>query len=53
MLHSDAVSLGDSQELMLGLAQEGPATPGFANRLSFSLDDWQESAAGVGENGFL
>ena len=53
MLDSDPVSLGNSQELTLGLAQEGPATPGFASRLSLSLDDSQESDAGVGENGFL
>jgi len=53
MRDSDPVSLGNSQELTLGLAQEGPANPGFASRLSFSLDDWQESDAGVGENGFL
>jgi len=53
MLDSDSVSLGDSQELTLGLAQEGPVTPGFASRLLLSLDDLQESDAGVGENGFL
>ena len=53
MLDSDPVSLGNSQELTLGLAQEGPATPGFASRLLWSLDDSQESDAGVGENGFL
>jgi len=53
MLDSDPVSLGNSQELTLGLAQEGPATPGFASRLSLSLDDSQESDPGVGENGFL
>jgi len=53
MLDSDPVSLGNSQELTLGLAQEGPATAGFASQLSFSLDDWQESDPGVGENGFL
>jgi len=53
MLDSDPVSLGNSQELTLGLAQEGPATPGFASRLSLSLDDSQESDAGAGENGFL
>jgi len=53
MLDSDLVSLGNSQELTLGLAQEGPATPGFASQLSLSLDDSQESDAGVGENGFL
>jgi len=29
MLDSDPVSLCNSQELMLGVAQEGPATPGF------------------------
>jgi len=53
MRDSDPVSLGNSQELKLGVAQEGPATPGFASRLSLSLDDSQESDAGVGENGFL
>ena len=53
ILDSDLVSLGNSQELTLGLAQEGPATPSFASRLSWSLDDSQESDAGVGENGFL
>jgi len=53
MLDSDPVSLGNLQELMLGLAQEGLATLGFASRLSLSLDDSQGSDAGVGENGFL
>ena len=53
MLDSDPVSLGNSQELMLGLAQVGPATPGLASRLSLRLDDSQESDAGMGENGFL
>jgi len=53
MLDSDLVSLGNLQEQTLGLAQEGPATPGFASQLSLSLDDLQESDAGVGENGFL
>jgi len=53
MLDSDPVSLGNSQELTLGLGQEGPATPGFASRLSLSLDNSQESDSGVGENGFL
>jgi len=53
MLDSDPVSLGNSQELALGLMQEGPATTGFASRLSLSLNDSQESDAGVGENGFL
>jgi len=52
MLHSDPVSLGNSQELTLG-AQEGPGIPDFASRLLLSLDDSQESDAGVGENGFL
>jgi len=36
MLDSDPVSLVNSQELTLGLAQEGPATPGFASRLWLS-----------------
>jgi len=53
MLDSDPVSLGNAEEGMLGLAQEGPASPGFASRLSLSLDDSQESDAGVGQNGFL
>jgi len=53
ILDSDPVSLGNSQELTLGLAQEGPATPSFASWLSLSLNDSQESDAGVGENGFL
>jgi len=53
MLDSDLVSLGNSQELTLGMAPEGSATPGFARRLSLSLDDSQECDAGVGENGFL
>jgi len=47
ILDSDPVSLGNSQELTLGLAQEGPASLGFASRLSLSLDDSQESDAGV------
>jgi len=42
MLDSDPASLGNSQELTLGLAQEGPATPGFASPLSLSLDDSQD-----------
>ena len=41
MLDSHPVSLGISQELTLGLAQEGPATPGFASRLWLTLDDAQ------------
>jgi len=53
MLDSDPVSIGNSQEFTLGLAQEGPATQGFARQLSLSLDDSQERDAGVGENGFL
>jgi len=53
MLDSDPVILGNSQELTLGLGPEGPATRGFASRLSLSLDDSQESNAGVGENRFL
>jgi len=53
MLDSDPVRLGNSQDLTLRLAQEGPVTPGFTSRLSLSLDDSQESDAGVGENGFL
>jgi len=53
MRDSDLVSLGNSQELTLGLAQERPAIPGFASGLWLSLDDSQESDAGVGENGFL
>jgi len=53
MPDSDPVSLGNSRELTLGLAQEGPATPGFASLLSLSLDDLQERDAGVRENGFL
>jgi len=53
MLDSDPVSLGNSEERTVGLAQQGPATPGFASRLSLSLDDSQESDAGAGENGFL
>jgi hypothetical protein len=39
MLDSDPVSLDNSQELTLGLAQERPVSPDFANRLSLSLDD--------------
>ena len=53
MVDSDPVSLGNSQELRLGLAQEGPATSDFASRLWLSLDDSQESEASLGENGFL
>jgi len=53
MQDSDPVSLGNSSELTLGLAQEGPATLGLASRVSLSPDDSQESDAGVGENGFL
>jgi len=53
MLDSDPVSLGTSEELKVGLAQEGLAPLGFASRLSLSLDDSQESHAGVGENEFL
>jgi len=51
MLDSDPVSLGNSQDLTLGLAQEGSGTPGFTSWLLLSLDDAQESDAGVGENG--
>jgi len=53
MLDSDPVSLGNSLELTLGLVQEGPAIPGIASRLSLSLNDSQESDAGVGDNCFL
>jgi len=53
ILDSDPVSLGNSEELMLGLAREAPATPGLAIRLSLSLDDSHDSDAGVGENCFL
>jgi len=47
MLDSDPVSLGNSQELTLGLAQEGPASPGFATGQSWGLDDSQESDTGM------
>jgi len=53
MLDSDPVGLGNPQEQTLGLAQEGPATPGFAGRLGLRLDDSHESDAGVGDHGFL
>jgi len=53
MLDLDPVSLGNTEEWTLRLAQEGPATPGFASRLSLRLDDSQESDTGVGQNGFL
>jgi len=53
VLDSDPVSLDNSEELTLGLAQEGPGTPGFASRLSLSLEDSQASDPGVGETGFL
>jgi len=53
ILDSDSVSLGNSQEVTLGQVQEGPATPGFASRLSLSLDDSQESDSGMGENSLL
>jgi len=53
MLDSDPVSLGNSQKVTLGLAQEGPARMGFTSRLSLSLDNSQESNAGVGEHGLL
>jgi len=51
MLDSDPVSLGNSQGLTLGLAEEGPATPGFASQLWLSVDDSQESDTGMRENG--
>ena len=53
MLDSDPVSLGNSQALTLRLGQQGPATPGFASRLSLRRDDAQERDPGVGENGSL
>ena len=53
ILDSDPVSLGNSPELSLGLAQEGPGTQGFTSRLSLSRDNSQESDAAVGDNGFL
>jgi len=53
MPDSDPVSLGNSPELTMGVAQEWPTTPRFASRLSLSLDDSQESDAGVGENCFF
>jgi len=43
MLDSDPVSLGNSQELMLGLAQERPVNRGFASHLSLIVDNSQES----------
>ena len=39
MLDSDPVSIDNSQELTLGLAQERTASPDFASCLSLSLDD--------------
>ena len=39
MRDSDPVSLDNSQELMLGVAQQRTASPDFASRLSLSLDD--------------
>ena len=39
MLDSNPVSLGNSLELMLGLAQESPASPDFSSHLSLSLND--------------
>jgi len=53
MLDSDPVSLGNSQQLTLGLGQEGPATAGLACRLSLGLDDSHQSDAGAGENRFF
>ena len=53
MLDSDPVTLDNSQELRLGLAQEGLATLGCPSQLSLSQEDSQESDGGVGENGFL
>jgi len=53
MLDSDPVSLGNSEELTLGLAQEGTATLAFPSWLLLSLDNSQESDAGVGDNSFL
>jgi len=52
MLDSDPVCLGNSEELTVGVAEEGAATPGFARQLSLSLDDLHENEAGVGDNGF-
>jgi len=42
MLGSDPVSLGTSQEMRLGLAQEGQASQGFASSLLLTLADSQE-----------
>ena len=53
MLDSDLVSIGNPQEVTLGLEQERPATRGFACHRSFSLANSQESDAGVGKNSFL
>ena len=53
MLDSDPVTLGNSQELTLGLAQVRPVPLGFTSRLSLSLYDSQESDTGLRENGFL
>ena len=39
MLDEDPLSLDNSQELTLGLAQERTASPDFASHLSLSLDD--------------
>jgi len=53
MVDSDPVSIGNSPELTLGLAQEGPATPDFASQLWLSLNDSQEHDSGLGERGLL
>jgi len=47
MLEPDPVSLGNSQNLMLRVAQETPVTPGFASGLSLSVDHSQESDTGM------
>ena len=53
MLDSDPVSLGNSQELWLGLVEERPTTQVFASSLWLSLNKSQESDSGVRDNGFL
>jgi len=53
MLDSDPVSLGNSQELWLGLVEERPATQVLSSGLSLSLNQGQESDSGAGEKGFL
>jgi len=52
MLDSDLVRVDNSEELTLALAPKWPVTLDFATCLLLSLDNSQESDAGLKDNDF-